>query len=84
MTGKQTSAEKREQLRQQELKNNPTGALKDSIDKANNGSTVDFTGNSNWKETGFTIILIVVAVLGYFGYRLLFSWFCFTYSFIEL
>ncbi|WP_425466300.1 DUF6366 family protein [Niallia taxi] len=37
MTGKQTSAEKREQLRQQELKNNPTGALKDSIDKANNG-----------------------------------------------
>lgn len=73
MTSKQTSAEKREQLRQQELKNNPTGTLKDSLDKTENGSPVNFTGNSNWKETGFTIILIIVAVLGYFGYKLLFS-----------
>lgn len=73
MTEKKSPEENRERLRQQEVKNNPTGTLKDSIDKAEIGSSVDFTGSSNWKETGITILLILVVLIGYFGYKFLFQ-----------
>lgn len=49
--------EKRERLRQEELKKNPTGALKDGF---------NLVGDLGWKGTG---ILIVVLIVGYFLYN---------------
>lgn len=59
---KETPEEKRERLRQQELKNNPSGALNDGFNRANNGM-----GDMGWKGTGVLILLLVV---GYCIYQL--------------
>ena len=63
---KETAEEKRERLRQQELKNNPSGALNDSLNRANSGNVGAGMG---WKETGILIILLIV---GYGIYKLFF------------
>ena len=65
MSDKETPERKRERLRQQELKNNPTGNLNDSFNRANNGSLVDLVGSLGWKGTG---ILILVIILGFIIY----------------
>ena len=59
---KETSEEKRERLRQQELKNNPGGALNDGVNHATSG-----TGDMGWKGTG---VLIVLLIVGYCIYQL--------------
>jgi uncharacterized protein DUF6366 len=69
MSDKETPERKRERLRQQELKNNPTGNLNDSFNRANNGSLVDLVGSLGWKGTG---ILILVIILGFIIYSVLF------------
>ena len=69
MSDKETPERKRERLRQQELKNNPTGNLKDSFNRANNGSLVDLVGSLGWKGTG---ILILVIILGFIIYSVFF------------
>lgn len=62
---KQSPEEKRERIRQSELKNNPTGSLKDGLNRAESGSPVDMTGGMNWKGTA---LVILVLVLGYIIY----------------
>ena len=62
--------EKRERLRQAELKNNPTGSLNDALNRGSNGNLTDLTGGMGWKGTG---ILIVVLVVGYILYKLFFN-----------
>ena len=69
MSDKETPERKRERLRQQELKNNPTGNLNDSFNRANNGSLVDLVGSLGWKGTG---ILILVIILGFIIYTVFF------------
>jgi hypothetical protein len=69
MSDKETPERKRERLRQQELKNNPTGNLNDSFNRANNGSLVDLVGSLGWKGTG---ILILVIILGFIIYSVFF------------
>ena len=69
MNDKETPERKRERLRQQELKNNPTGNLNDSFNRASNGSLVDLVGSLGWKGTG---ILILVIILGFIIYSALF------------
>jgi hypothetical protein len=69
MNDKETPERKRERLRQQELKNNPTGNLNDSFNRANNGSLVDLVGSLGWKGTG---ILILVIILGFIIYSVFF------------
>lgn len=69
MSDKETPERKRERLRQQELKNNPTGNLNDSFNRANNSSLVDLVGSLGWKGTG---ILILVIILGFIIYSVLF------------
>ena len=69
MSDKETPERKRERLRQQELKNNPTGNLNDSFNRANNGSLVDLVGSLGWKDTG---ILILVIILGFIIYSVFF------------
>lgn len=65
----ETPEEKRERLRQSELKNNPTGSLHDSLNRGNNGNLTDLTGGLGWKGTG---ILIVVLIIGFILYKLIF------------
>jgi len=61
--------ERRERLRQEELKNNPYGTFSDGINRAQSGSLVDLVGGLGWKGTG---ILLIVVIIGYFVYKLLF------------
>ncbi|WP_242145427.1 MULTISPECIES: DUF6366 family protein [unclassified Bacillus cereus group] len=62
--------EKREHLRQQELKHNPTGSLNDGVKRTESGNLVDLVGGIGWKGMG---ILIVVLLLGYMIYNYMFS-----------
>ncbi|MRG85922.1 DUF6366 family protein [Salinibacillus xinjiangensis] len=70
MSDKETPEQRRERLRQEEIKNNIGGNLNDSINKSNNGNLVDLVGSLGWKGTG---ILIIVIILGYIIYSLFFS-----------
>jgi Family of unknown function (DUF6366) len=65
----ETPEEKRERLRQEELKKNPTGALKDGFNRGENGNLADLVGSLGWKGTG---ILIIVLIVGYVLYKLFF------------
>ncbi|MED1409950.1 MULTISPECIES: DUF6366 family protein [Bacillus] len=69
MSSKESAEEKRERMRQSELKNNPTGSLNDGLNRAETGNHVDMVGGMNWKGTG---ILILVLVLGYIIYTYFF------------
>jgi Family of unknown function (DUF6366) len=65
----ETSEEKREKLRQKELNKNPSGALRDGFNRAENGNLADLVGGLGWKGTG---ILIIVLIAGYVFYKLFF------------
>jgi len=66
----ETPKERRERIRQQELKNNPGGALRDGFSRGGeNGNLTDLTDGMGWKGTG---ILIVVLIVGYVLYKLFF------------
>jgi len=66
----ETPKEKRERLRQQELKNNPGGSLRDGFNRGENGNLTDLTGGMGWKGT---ILLIVFLIVGYVLYKLFFN-----------
>lgn len=70
MSSKESPEEKRERMRQSELKNNPTGSLNDGLNRAESGSPVDMAGGMNWRSTG---IIILVLLLGYIIYTYFFS-----------
>ena len=63
----ETPEEKIERLRQEELKKNPIGTLKDGFN--GNGNLADLVGGLGWKGMG---ILIVVLIVGYVLYKLFF------------
>lgn len=65
----ETPGELRERLRQAELKNNPSGAFGDGVDRAGYGSFADLTGGLGWKGLGALILLLIV---GYVVYKLWF------------
>ncbi|EOP48621.1 DUF6366 family protein [Bacillus pseudomycoides] len=69
MDSKETPTEKRERLRQNELKNNPTGSLNEGLKRAENDSLMDLSGGMGWKGTG---LLILVLVLGFIIYNFIF------------
>lgn len=51
MEPKETPQEKREQLRQDELKNNPTNTLRDGLDRGMGvGNIQDLAGDMGWKQ----------------------------------
>ncbi|WP_347860930.1 DUF6366 family protein [Salimicrobium sp. PL1-032A] len=60
---KETPEKRRERLRQEELKRNPTSNLNDSSHRAHHGSLVDLVGGMGWKGTGALLILIAVGFL---------------------
>lgn len=60
---KETPERKRERLRQEELKRNPTGSLNDAFNRANSGSLVDLVGSLGWKGTGILILVLIIGVI---------------------
>ena len=71
MDSKEKSQEKRERLRQNESKNNPTGSLRDGLDRGMGvGNVGDVAGDMGWKGMG---LLILVLFLGYVIYQLFFN-----------
>lgn len=65
MDSKETPQEKRERLRQNELKNNPLGTLNEGLNHTENGNLVDVSGGMGWKGM---IFLIFVLFIGYIIY----------------
>ncbi|GAF63543.1 hypothetical protein BTS2_0434 [Bacillus sp. TS-2] len=64
---KQTPQERREKLRQEELKGNPTGNLGDAFNRSQFGSLSDLVGSLGWKRFGILILVIIVLmVFAYF------------------
>ncbi|MCM3093599.1 MULTISPECIES: DUF6366 family protein [unclassified Cytobacillus] len=63
----ETPEEKRERLKQSELKT--TSALNDSLNRGSNGSLTGLTGGLGWKGTA---VLIVVLIVGFVLYKLIF------------
>ncbi|AZV62570.1 MULTISPECIES: DUF6366 family protein [Peribacillus] len=60
---KETPERKRERLRQEELKRNPTGSLNDAFNKANSGGLADLVGSLGWKGTGILILVIIIGFI---------------------
>ncbi|MEK4670436.1 DUF6366 family protein [Niallia sp. FSL R7-0271] len=60
---KETAERKRERLRQQEIKGNPAGNLRDSFNRAETGGLVDLVGSLGWKGSGILILVIIIAVI---------------------
>lgn len=71
MEEKETPQEKRERLRQNELKKTPTGSLRDGLDRGIGvGNASDVAGDMGWKGMG---LLIFVLFLGYVIYQFFFN-----------
>lgn len=62
---KDTPQEKREHLRQKELKNNPLGSLNEGLNRAENGNLVDISGGMGWKGMVFLIVMLFIGYIIY-------------------
>ena len=60
---KETPEQKRERLRQEELKRNPTGSMNDAFNRSSSGGLVDLVGSLGWKDTGILIAVIIIGVI---------------------
>ena len=60
---KETPEQKRERLRQEEMKRNPTGNLNDAFNRANSGGLMDLIGSLGWKGTGILILVIIIGFI---------------------
>ncbi|KKI88440.1 phage capsid protein [Bacillus sp. SA1-12] len=60
---KETPEQKRERLRHEELKSNPTGNMNDAFNKANSGNLADLVGSLGWKGTGILILVIIIGFI---------------------
>lgn len=60
---KVTPDRKRERLRQEELKRNPTGNLNDAYKRENSGSFVDLVGSFGWRGTGILILVTIICFI---------------------
>ncbi len=58
---KERPEEKRERLRQEELKRNPAGSV-------HGGGLQDLVGGLGWKGTGILILLLLIASVLYFAF----------------
>ncbi|MBS4209991.1 DUF6366 family protein [Bacillus sp. FJAT-50079] len=66
----ETPERRRDRLRLEELKRNPTGSLNDAFTRANSGSLADLVGSLGWKGTG---ILLAVTIIGFILISFIFS-----------
>lgn len=63
MENKETPEQKRERLRQEELKRNPTGSMNDAFNRTNSGGLADLVGSLGWKGTGILILVLIIGVI---------------------
>ncbi|WP_080846262.1 DUF6366 family protein [Cytobacillus gottheilii] len=59
----ETVEQKRERLRQQEMKRNPTGIMNDSINSAYSGNLHELVRDLGWKGAGILILVVVMAFI---------------------
>lgn len=59
---KETAELRRERLRQEEIKRNPTGNVSDAFNRSDSGNLVDLVGGLSWKVTG-VILLVLIGVI---------------------
>ena len=57
---KESPERRRERLRQEELKRNPTGNMNDALNRAENGNLADLVGSLAWKGIGILILVIII------------------------
>jgi len=62
---KENPERRRERLRQEELRNNPTGNMNDAYNRSQNGSFVELVGSLGWKGTGILILVLIVGFIIY-------------------
>ena len=60
---KETPEQKRERLRQEELKRSPTGSMNDAFNRASGGSLVDLVNSLGWKGIGVLILVLIIGVI---------------------
>jgi hypothetical protein len=60
---KETPEQKRERLRQKELKRNPTGSMNDAFNRASSGSLADLVGSLGKKGTGILTLVIIIGII---------------------
>ncbi|HDX9579903.1 TPA: hypothetical protein ROX88_003512 [Bacillus pseudomycoides] len=60
---KETPERRRESLRQEELKRNPTGNMNDAFDRAETGNLADLLGSLGWKGIGVFILIIIIGYM---------------------
>lgn len=60
---KESQENQRERLRQKELKNNPTGNMHDSFNRANGGGLVDVVNSLGWKGMGVAVLIIIAGIV---------------------
>lgn len=58
----ETPERRRERLRREELKRNPTGNVNDAFNRSETGNLADLAGSLGWKGIG---ILILVLIIGF-------------------
>ncbi|MFC7371872.1 DUF6366 family protein [Fictibacillus iocasae] len=58
---KETPEQKRERLRQEESKRNPTGNMNDALNRAQAGNLTDAAGGLGWSGFGLLILIIVIS-----------------------
>ncbi|MDY0406130.1 DUF6366 family protein [Virgibacillus sp. 179-BFC.A HS] len=63
MTDKENPEERRERMRQEELKKNPTGNVKDAFHRTNNGSLVDLVNGLGWKGARILVLILLLIVI---------------------
>ncbi|MCM3763691.1 DUF6366 family protein [Neobacillus niacini] len=59
----ETPEQKRERVRQEELKRNPTGSMNDAFNRASSGGLADLVGSLGWKGTGILILVIIIGFI---------------------
>ncbi|MGM7701834.1 DUF6366 family protein [Pseudalkalibacillus sp. Hm43] len=69
-TTKEKPKDRRERLRQEEIKTNSASNIGDGFNRSHSGSFIDLVGSLSWKGTG---TLIVIIIISYIIYSLLFN-----------
>lgn len=62
--GKETPERRRENLKQEELKRNPTGNINDAFNRNEAGNLSGLAGSLGWKGLGVLILVIIIGFIG--------------------
>lgn len=60
---RETPERRRERMRQEELKRNPRGNMRDASNRAHYGGLVDLVNCLGWKGTGILIFVIIIGFI---------------------